>query len=259
MAKSKAKRKENELKRFKANEEKIKNAGLIQVTNSKRKKGYKCLKCNTIFYAYRKQVTKNPICRNCMTGKSYGEQVAINVLIENNIDFEKEKTFPKLKGLGNGKLRYDFYIKKPNGENFIIEIDGEQHSDSEWSKNTKEHDIIKNKFCIDNNIKLYRVNYIFGKLDYVANSVLGILVNEGYNINNEIAGKYIEVKSKEDKAKKTSKKKKSNKKYYAIKVGRQKNKIVTTWNKCKSLVHGYPNAKFKGFETKEEAEKYLGK
>lgn len=47
-------------------------------------------------------------------------------------------------------------------------------------------------------------------------------------------------------------------KFYAIKEGKGvKNKIVTTWNECKELVHGYPSV-YKSFLTKEEAEKYLG-
>lgn len=46
------------------------------------------------------------------------------------------------------------------------------------------------------------------------------------------------------------------KKYYAVKVGRHPG-IYTTWGECKKNVHGYPGAKFKGFQTKEEAEEFI--
>ena len=46
------------------------------------------------------------------------------------------------------------------------------------------------------------------------------------------------------------------KKYYAVKNGKEIG-IFTTWEKCKSLVHGYPNAKYKSFTSIEEATAYL--
>lgn len=38
---------------------------------------------------------------------SYGELAVMNVLIENGITFESEKTFPDLRG-DKGRLRFDF-------------------------------------------------------------------------------------------------------------------------------------------------------
>lgn len=258
MGKSKAKKKANQLKRFEKNEQKIKESGLTQIPNRYKKKGWLCSKCNNIFYAKRSQVIKNPICRNCMTGQSFGEQVAINILTSNNISYEKEKTYPNLKGLGNKKLRFDFYIKKPNLSEFIIEIDGGQHFNSGWSQNTMEHDLIKNQFCLDHNIKLYRIEYVFGKLDKLSNSILSVLKNEGYNVEGEPTNSYTEVKKKESTAKKCTPNKVSHiSKYYAVKVGRKCNKIVTSWEQCKKLVNGFPGAKYKSFKTKDEAEKYL--
>ncbi|MGL5647126.1 MAG: viroplasmin family protein [Clostridium sp.] len=260
MGKSKAKKKANQLKRFKRNEEKIKESGLTQIHNKYRKKVWLCSKCNNIFYAKRSQVVKNPICRNCMTGQSFGEQVAINILTSNNISYEKEKTYSNLKGLGNRKLRFDFYIKKPNLDEFIIEIDGGQHFNSEWSQNTMEHDLIKNQFCLNHNIRLYRIEYVFGKLEKLSNSILSVLKKEGYNVECESTNSYTEVKKKESSAKKgTTKKVATISKYYAVKVGRKNNKIVTSWEQCKKLVNGFSGAKYKSFKTKDEAEKYLNK
>ncbi len=48
----------------------------------------------------------------------------------------------------------------------------------------------------------------------------------------------------------------SKKKFYAVKVGR-KTGIFTTWAECLASVSGYSKAKFKGFETKEDAEAYM--
>lgn len=52
-----------------------------------------------------------------------------------------------------------------------------------------------------------------------------------------------------------SKRKKKN--FYAIKVGHKSNVVVSSWIECQSLIEHYPNAIFKGFYTKEEAEQYL--
>lgn len=48
----------------------------------------------------------------------------------------------------------------------------------------------------------------------------------------------------------------SKKKYYAVLQGR-KTGIYQSWDECKEQVEGYKNAIFKGFQTKEEAEKFL--
>lgn len=47
-------------------------------------------------------------------------------------------------------------------------------------------------------------------------------------------------------------------KYYAIRRG-FKTGIVTSWDECKTATHGYSNAEYKSFTTREEAEEYLNK
>ena len=47
-----------------------------------------------------------------------------------------------------------------------------------------------------------------------------------------------------------------NKKYYAVRTGR-KTGLFTSWDECKDAVHGFKGAVYKGFETMEEARKYL--
>lgn len=46
------------------------------------------------------------------------------------------------------------------------------------------------------------------------------------------------------------------KKFYAVKKGRQTG-LFYTWDECKSMVHGFPGAVYKSFETRQEADDYL--
>jgi len=47
------------------------------------------------------------------------------------------------------------------------------------------------------------------------------------------------------------------KNFYAVKNGRMTG-IFLTWDDCKAQIDGFPNAIFKGFQTKDEAIAYLG-
>lgn len=47
------------------------------------------------------------------------------------------------------------------------------------------------------------------------------------------------------------------KRYYSVRRGRAVG-IFTNWERCKEVTQGYPGAEFKGFATREEAERYLG-
>ncbi len=47
------------------------------------------------------------------------------------------------------------------------------------------------------------------------------------------------------------------KKFYAY-LAKGKSGIIDDWSACDKIVSGVPNAKFKGFETREEAERWLG-
>ena len=95
---------------------------------------------------------------------SHGELVIEQLLIDNNISFEKEKTFSTCIFEDTKQLaRFDFYV---NNE-YIIEFDGEQHftyTGTGWNTKehfvqTKQHDQYKNKWCEINNIPLIRIPY----------------------------------------------------------------------------------------------------
>ena len=44
--------------------------------------------------------------------------------------------------------------------------------------------------------------------------------------------------------------------YYGVRAGRDVG-IFTTWNECNASVKGYPNAKYKKFATRNEAEEFV--
>lgn len=103
------------------------------------KQGYGCIKCN----------------------KSKGEIKIENFLKNKNIYYEYNKKFETCKN--KNILSFDFYIPS---HNLCLEYDGIQHHESieyfggdnklSYQKNL---DNIKNKWCIENNINLLRINY----------------------------------------------------------------------------------------------------
>lgn len=106
-----------------------------------------------------------PICQ-----ESRGERKIRNFLLNNSIEFDRQKRFDDCRNLsGNIKLPFDFYIPKIN---FIIEYDGEGHymavnfngiTDTEAKdgfERTVKNDEIKNKYCKENKIKILRIPYM---------------------------------------------------------------------------------------------------
>jgi len=92
---------------------------------------------------------------------SYGERKIKEILIENKINFIREKRF---EGCVNKiKLPFDFYLP---GKEICIEYDGQHHFNSvskyggtEFLKKVQKNDDIKNKWCDKNNIRLLRISY----------------------------------------------------------------------------------------------------
>jgi hypothetical protein len=97
-----------------------------------------------------------PICK-----QSKGELEVLNVLQTFNLNIECQKRFNDCKNIRT--LPFDFYIKNLN---ICIEYDGIQHIQASSFfggirafKQRKINDEIKNKFCLDNNIKLIRISH----------------------------------------------------------------------------------------------------
>lgn len=100
---------------------------------------------------------------SCGCMKSKGELLIKNFLIKNNIEFKKQKTFDELRGLGNGKLSYDFYLPK---HNLLIEFQGIQHyqvnerfgGEGQFERQI-EHDKRKRDFATNCGIDLVEISY----------------------------------------------------------------------------------------------------
>jgi len=97
-----------------------------------------------------------PICNN-----SKGENLIIKYLLNKNIKFETQYKFEKCKF--KRELKFDFYLPEYNS---CIEFDGDQHFNKFRFENNddklnirKKRDEIKNIYCEENNIKLYRIKY----------------------------------------------------------------------------------------------------
>ena len=98
---------------------------------------------------------------------SKGERKIEDILKQNKISFQREVSFNDLHGLGNNLLRFDFAIFKQDQLICLIEYDGEQHfkkislfdKDEDSFLIRRAHDLIKNKYCFDNDIPLIRIPY----------------------------------------------------------------------------------------------------
>lgn len=112
-----------------------------------------------------------------MKVKSKGEYRVSSYLLNRNITFETEKAFPDLKTENGGTPRFDFYLPQTDT---IIEFHGSQHFEPHWDyekginvflnlRRTMKNDLIKEEYCIINNIKLIKINY------YEMRNIEGIL------------------------------------------------------------------------------------
>ncbi len=95
-------------------------------------------------------------------GKSKGEYYIQKILKQQNIPYQKEYIVT----IKNKQLRYDFLIKKEEKIFYFIEFDGKQHfqpiqyfGGDEYFNYIKQHDILKNQWCKQNNIPLIRIPY----------------------------------------------------------------------------------------------------
>ena len=98
---------------------------------------------------------------------SKGEQKIIDILNRNKIKFEREISFEDLNGYKKVPLRFDFGIYRYGKLICLLEMDGKQHyefvkffhKNLSGFKKQQEWDRRKNKYCLMNNIPLYRVPY----------------------------------------------------------------------------------------------------
>lgn len=100
----------------------------------------------------------------CKRFQSKGEKRIEQLLLNNNIPFQKEKSFSSCVFEDTKALaRFDFYVNN----SYLIEFDGQQHfiySNQGWNTQekfikTKQHDDYKTEWCKKNQIPLIRIPY----------------------------------------------------------------------------------------------------
>lgn len=120
---------------------------------------------NEKIYKSKKQLTNslNLSC-GCESKRSQGEEKIIQLLKDNHIQFEQQKSFDNcVFPDSNKKAFFDFFVENK----YLIEFDGEQHfiarengwNNKEHLKRTQFRDAIKNNWCKDNSISLIRIPY----------------------------------------------------------------------------------------------------
>lgn len=117
-------------------------------------------KCNNEYYISRSDFRRGTRCPIC--NESKGENKIRKYLDNKGINFEQQKKFKELRGVGNGLLSYDFYLPQYN---LLIEYQGEYHDGSvsyqtdEGFKQQQEHDKRKREYAKQHNINLLEIWY----------------------------------------------------------------------------------------------------
>jgi hypothetical protein len=104
----------------------------------------------------------NSGCKYC--NMSSPERLIDSVLKEHEIKYKTQYKFHDCKSDKNIRLPFDFALFVENNLSIIIEYDGQHHfHENAFGKEsydrTVKNDLIKNEYCIKNNIKLIRIPY----------------------------------------------------------------------------------------------------
>ncbi len=123
-----------------------------------------CKHCGNIFIT-RGSSIRAGYTQSCGCIHSLNEKNITKILLDNNIEFATQYTFPDLVGLGNGKLRFDFAIFNKGKLSHLIEYNGLQHyqqAQGMWGESyeiLKQHDLMKKEYCKQHNIRLIIIPY----------------------------------------------------------------------------------------------------
>lgn len=120
-----------------------------------------CNKCGITWNPSVANLVKGEGCPHCV--ESHGERRIRTYLENNSIEYESQKSFGELIGVGGGRLSYDFYIPDCNT---LIEYQGIQHEKpvpkfggEEQFEMQKEHDYRKRKYADENGFSLLEIWY----------------------------------------------------------------------------------------------------
>ena len=142
--------------------------------------------CGKEYEIYAQNLTQGCTTSCGCVKESHGENKIREILKQNNIKFETQKSFHNFNYQDTfGKPRYDFYLPEYN---ILIEYDGQQHFTPAFNWDTKEsfelrqkHDKIKNQYALNNNYVLIRIPY----LHYNDLCLKDLLLNSDYIIEKE--------------------------------------------------------------------------
>lgn len=108
---------------------------------------------------------RHGITKSCGCIQSFGEEKISEILNLNQINYQKEFTFPDLIGENGKRYRFDFAIFDSDGKLLnLIEFDGKQHYLGGFSEDLttiQKRDVIKNNYCYRNKIPLIRIPYTY--------------------------------------------------------------------------------------------------
>ena len=120
-------------------------------------------KCGTVYSVSPTSILSGARCPKCKFSR--GEQLVSRALDSLKINYEFQKKFDDC--INVERLPFDFYI---NSLRVAIEYDGIQHykpveyfGGSSKYKISHKRDLIKNKYCIEHGINLYRIPYTLSK------------------------------------------------------------------------------------------------
>lgn len=135
-------------------------AGFITKNSGQQSRTYNCL-CDCGNLCVKEHVylaNGDTISCGCLYSK--GEQQIEELLIKNNVSYQREYSFFDL--IDRYKLRFDFALFKDNQLSCLIEFQGIQHFDSTnnyYNEKLILHDQMKEDYCLRNNIPLYIIRY----------------------------------------------------------------------------------------------------
>lgn len=131
----------------------------------------KCNRCGNIKSIRGNDLTsgKSKSC-GCTSTISTGAKKILDIIKTSNYEIKQEISFNDLTNDKTGyKLKFDYGLYQNKQLVSLIEYDGEQHfyytnGDKTWNSKEKFEEVcyrdkIKNKYCIQNNIPLYRIPY----------------------------------------------------------------------------------------------------
>ena len=150
-----------------------------QYDGAKTRIDVQCIKCGHKWNPVASSLISGFGCPNCTSSR--GEKRIKEFLNDKNIDFECQKSFDNLRGVGDGLLSYDFYLIKYN---LLIEYQGEFHDGTAWQQTEidflrqQEHDKRKKNYAKKNNIGLLEIWYWdYDNIEQILNEVLNNLEN----------------------------------------------------------------------------------